>query len=306
MTHTDINQTGWIARIPAPARPYILLMRLDRPVGTWLLLLPGWWAVMMAAGGILALNGRDAALFALFGAGAVIMRGAGCVINDLWDRRLDREVERTRERPLASGAVSVTGALVFLSLLLLAGLAILLQMNIVAILLGVLSMFLVVGYPAMKRITWWPQAFLGLTFNFGALIGWAAVTGALSVPAILLYAAGFFWTLGYDTIYAHQDMEDDARIGIKSTALRLGHKSWIWIARFYALSWLLLLLAFVVNGSGPLGLIILTGAGWHLSWQLKRWKPEDPVSSLAIFRSSRDTGLIVLLAAALSGLHLFP
>lgn len=302
MTHTDIRSDGWIARCPEFVRPYLLLMRLDRPAGTWLLLLPGWWAVMMAAGGIFALNGRDLWLLALFGAGAVVMRGAGCVINDLWDRRLDRHVERTRMRPLASGAVSAAQALAFLTLLLLGGLAILLQMNLVAILLGFLSMGLVIVYPAMKRVTWWPQAFLGLTFNFGALIGWAAVTGALGLPALLLYMAGFFWTLGYDTIYAHQDKEDDARIGIKSSALRLGDRSRTWVARFYAASWLLLLLAFLSNGAGLAGIAVLAGAGWHFHGQMKRWDPGDPASSLSVFRSSRDAGLIILLASALSGL----
>ncbi len=302
MTHTDIQSDGWIARLPEPVRPYLLLMRLDRPIGTWLLLLPGWWAVMMASGGVFALNGPDLWLLALFGLGAIIMRGAGCVINDLWDRRLDQSVERTRIRPLASGVVSVRLALIFLTFLLLCGLVILLQMNPVAILLGILSMGLVVTYPAMKRVTWWPQAFLGLTFNFGALIGWAAVTGVVSLPALLLYAAGFFWTLGYDTIYAHQDMEDDARIGIKSSALRLGHKSRTWIARFYAASWLLLVLAFVTNGAGFVSLAVLIGAGLHFFWQIRHWQPENPASSLAIFRSSRDPGLMILLAAALSGI----
>jgi len=304
MTHTDINTKGWIRRLPGAMQPYALLMRLDRPIGTWLLLLPGWWAILLAAGGGTVLNKEDIRLFLLFGIGAIVMRGAGCVINDLWDRKLDQQVARTRLRPLASGAVSVRRALAFLAILLGIGLLILLQMSLIAILLGFLSVIFIVVYPAMKRITWWPQAFLGLTFNFGALIGWAAVTEIVEPPALLLYAAGFFWTLGYDTIYAHQDIEDDLRAGIKSTALRFGSQSRIWIARFYTASWLLFLLAFVTAGAGPLSLIVLLGAGVHFRWQLKRWIPEDSASSLAVFRSNRDFGLILLLAASLSGVHL--
>ncbi|MGZ9109210.1 MAG: 4-hydroxybenzoate octaprenyltransferase [Micavibrio sp.] len=305
MTHTDINTKGWISRLPSAVRPYALLMRLDRPIGTWLLLLPGWWAIVLAAGGVFALNRSDLWLLALFGVGAVVMRGAGCVINDLWDRNLDQKVERTKARPLASGVLSVRQALIFLVALLFIGLVILLQMSLIAILLGFLSLLFIIAYPVMKRVTWWPQAFLGLTFNFGALIGWAAVTEIVELPALLLYAAGFFWTLGYDTIYAHQDIEDDLRAGIKSTALRFGPRSKIWIARFYIMAWLLLLLAFVIAGSGPLGLIVLVGAGAHFRWQLRRWVPEDPASALAVFRSNRDFGLILLAAAALSGVHLF-
>lgn len=298
MTHTDINTKGWVARMPSAVQPYLLLMRLDRPIGTWLLLLPGWWAVMLAAGGAASLNRADFELLVLFGLGAVVMRGAGCVINDLWDRDLDKEVERTRGRPLAAGTVSARAAIIFLAGLLLVGLVILLRMNFVAVMLGVLSLVLVVTYPLMKRVTWWPQAFLGMTFNFGALIGWAAVTGVVGLPALCLYAAGFFWTLGYDTIYAHQDIEDDMRVGIKSSALRLGQRSRIWIARFYAASFVLLVLAFVLSGAGLLSLILLGGAGWHLRWQLKRWTLGDAASALAIFRSNRDYGLLVFAATA--------
>lgn len=304
MTHTDINTKGWIARLPAAFRPYALLMRLDRPIGTWLLLLPGWWAIALSAGGGFSLNRHDLVLLALFGIGALVMRGAGCVVNDLWDRRLDRLVERTKTRPLASGAVSARRAVLFLFFLLSVGFLILIQLGLTAILLGVLSLGFVAAYPAMKRITWWPQAFLGLTFNFGALIGWAAVTGVVGLPALLLYASGFFWTLGYDTIYAHQDMEDDVQAGIKSTALRLGTRSKIWIARFYCLAWLLLVLSFVTAGAGLPALLVLGAAGWHFRWQLKNWRTEDPSSALSIFRSNRDFGLLVFAAALLSGLHL--
>ena len=230
------------------------------------------------------------------------MRGAGCVINDLWDRDLDAQVERTRGRPLASGAVGVRQALIFLAVLLLFGLLILLQLGVTAIALGVLSLAFIVAYPCMKRITWWPQAFLGLTFNFGALMGWAALTGTVSTAAFVLYAAGFFWTLGYDTIYAHQDREDDMRVGIKSTALRLGAKSRIWVGRFYAIAWISLVAAFTQAGAGNWSCFALGAAGWHLWWQVRRWVPDNPASSLAIFRSSRDFGLLVLLAAALYAL----
>lgn len=301
MTHTDIKTDGWIARLPAALRPYALLMRLDRPIGMWLLLLPGWWAIMLAAGGVMNMTPKDWRLAALFAAGAVVMRGAGCVVNDLWDMKLDRQVERTRLRPLAAGAVSPRQAVMFLALLMLTGLMILLQMNAAAIVIGFISVLFIVAYPAMKRITWWPQAFLGLTFNFGALIGWAAVMGFLSPPAMLMYAAGFFWTLGYDTIYAHQDREDDMRAGIKSTALRLGQKSRIWVARFYTAAWLLLLLSFVAGGAGMSSVIVLIGAGLHFWWQIRMWRPEDAASSLKMFRSNRDFGLIVLAALALAG-----
>lgn len=298
--HTDIRTHGWIDNIlPAPVRPYAYLMRLDRPIGTWLLLLPGWWAIMLAAGGALSLNTYDLKLLVLFGIGAVIMRGAGCVVNDLWDRDLDKSVERTAGRPLAAGTVMVPRALVFLALLLLGGLAILLQMNMTAILLGCLTIPLIVCYPLMKRITFWPQAFLGITFNAGALIGWAAVTGALALAPLLLYIAGLFWTLGYDTIYAHQDKEDDALIGIKSLALKLGARSKHWIAGFYTLSWVLMLAAFMLAGAGWLSCAALTLAALHFAWQLRRWDMDDHASSLRFFRANRDLGLLVLLAAAL-------
>jgi 4-hydroxybenzoate polyprenyltransferase len=187
-------------------RPYALLMRLDRPIGWWLLLLPGWWAIALAGGGVQGLSGWDWTMLVLFFFGAIIMRGAGCIVNDLWDRDLDAKVERTKARPLASGEVQIWQACAFLAVLLFLGLLILLATDsAVAFWLGLLSLSFIVAYPYMKRITWWPQAFLGLTFNFGVPMGWAAATGFLSWPALFLYAGAFFWTLGYDTIYAHQD-----------------------------------------------------------------------------------------------------
>lgn len=298
MTHTDINRKGWITGLPNVLQPYAILMRLDRPIGTWLLLLPGWWAIVMASGGVFQMNGQDIYLFMLFGIGAVIMRGAGCVINDLWDRDFDRAVERTKLRPLASGAVSVKQALVFLIFLLLIGLSILIQLPFVAILLGILTLPLIISYPLMKRVTWWPQFFLGITFNSGVLIGWAAVTGAVELPALLLYAGGILWTLGYDTIYAHQDKDDDALIGVKSTARRLGEHSRHWVAGFYAGAFALLALGYLLAGVGLSGVLLLAAAA-HMVWQVRTWDMNDPANSLRMFRSNRDFGLILLLATAL-------
>ncbi len=305
-THTDIKSNGGINRFfPPLLRPYACLARFDRPIGTWLLLLPGWWAITLSAGGLFSFNSHsvnfnhhDVNLMALFGIGALVMRGAGCVINDLWDRRLDHQVERTRSRPLASGAVTPKQAFVFLILLLSIGLLILTRMSFVTILLGVISVPFIVFYPLMKRITWWPQLFLGLTFNFGALMGWSAVTGTLALPALFLYAGGIFWTLGYDTIYAHQDKEDDARIGIKSTALKLGENSKKWVAGFYSIAWLFFVLAYIIAGAGTLSVLILLAAGWQFFWQVRMWDMDNPESSLMIFKSNRDFGLFVLAAAA--------
>ncbi len=291
---SDIPRGNWIDRlIPRPAHPYLRLARLDRPIGTWLLLLPGWWALALAppSGGW-----PDPWLFALFGVGAILMRGGGCVINDLFDRDFDARVARTADRPIASGAISVPRALLFLAVLFGASLLILLQFNPFAIAVGVASLVLVVPYPLMKRITWWPQAWLGLTFNWGALLGWAAVRGDITAPALVLYAAGFFWTLGYDTIYAHQDKEDDALVGIKSTALLLGDRSRPWIAGFFAACIALLAVTgWLVGLSWPfyagLGLVAA-----HAVWQTATADFNGPKNCLARFKSNRDFGLIVLAA----------
>ena len=216
---SDIRTDHWTFRLsPARARPYLRLIRIDRPIGTWLLLFPCWWSLSLAA----ASEGRlpDWRLALLFAAGAFIMRGAGCTFNDLADRDIDAKVARTAGRPIPSGQVSPRQAGLFLALQLLAGLLILLQLNGFTIWLGLASLALVFSYPFMKRITYWPQAWLGLTFNWGALMGWAAVTGGLGPAALLLYAAGIAWTLGYDTIYAHQDKEDDALIGVMPASAR--------------------------------------------------------------------------------------
>ncbi|PWC40698.1 4-hydroxybenzoate octaprenyltransferase [Azospirillum sp. TSO22-1] len=292
---TDIRQ-GWIDRwAPPSVRPYLLLARLDRPIGTWLLLFPCWWSAALASPGL-----PDPWLFVLFAVGAVTMRGAGCTVNDILDRDFDARVERTRARPIPSGRVSVRQALAFLVLQLLIGLAVLLQFNATTIALGVLSLVLVFTYPLMKRITWWPQAFLGLAFNWGALVGWTAVRGELEWPALALYAGGIAWTLGYDTIYAHQDKEDDARIGVKSTALRLGDQSKIWIYGFYTLALLGIGLAGQLAGLGWGFRAVLTLAILQLAWQVAVWNPDDQGDCLAKFKSNRWFGWVVL-AAVVAG-----
>ncbi len=280
--------------------PYATLARLDRPIGIWLLLLPGWWGIVLASGGLFHMGLKSWTLIVLFGIGAIIMRAAGCVINDLWDRDLDKQVERTKSRPLAAGTLNEKQAMVFLAGLLTVGLLILLTMNWTTIILGVLSIPLIVAYPYMKRITWWPQAFLGITFNFGALMGYSAVTGTLGFSALLLYAAGICWTLGYDTIYAHQDREDDAIAGIKSTARLFGEDSPRWVKSFYDLCAGFLVFAVLLQGSGLWGAIAILMACSHLLWQMTEWQPQDPASSLLIFRANRDFGLLVLLAVAFS------
>jgi 4-hydroxybenzoate polyprenyltransferase len=284
------RERGWIEHLPERLRPYAVLARWDRPIGSWLLLLPGWWALALAPGW------PDLRLVALFALGAVAMRGAGCVINDLIDRDLDARVERTRQRPLASGRLGVSQALAFLALQSLVGALVLLAFKRFAIVLALASLPLIVIYPLMKRITWWPQAFLGITFNWGALVGWAAATGELAAPALLLYAAGFFWTLGYDTIYAHQDKTDDALIGIKSTARRLGAATPRWLWGFYGVTLALLAAAGWSAGLGPGFYLLLLAVAGHFAWQIRTLELDDPRSCLRRFRSNRDLGLLVCLA----------
>jgi len=288
--HTDIIQTGWVGKMPQSVQPYLYLMRLDRPIGTWLLLLPAWWAIGM--------NGASLYLMALFAVGALVMRGAGCVVNDLWDRDLDGQVERTSTRPIPSGDVSIRQALAFLCCLLSIGFVILLQLNTVSIILGGVSLIFVGLYPLMKRITWWPQAFLGLTFNFGALMGWAAATGDVPWQAWVLYAAGFFWTIGYDTIYALQDRADDALIGIKSTA-RLFVDKWqvnpaIPCATFYAIHYALLCVVIMWGQQWSLIHCALALPAAHLSWQILTLDQSNHANTLARFQSNSHYALIVL------------
>ncbi len=296
---TDIRKWKWQEILPEAVQPYIYLARLDRPIGIWLLLLPAWWAIVLASGGVLAMNALDWRLFALFGLGAVVMRAAGCVINDIWDRKLDAQVERTSTRPLAAGDVELWQAIVFLAVLLCIGLWVLVQMNLVTILLGILSIPLIAIYPLMKRVTWWPQVFLGVVFNFGALMGWSAITATVQLPTLLLYASAILWTLAYDTIYAHQDKEDDALVGIKSTALKFGDNSVLWVKRFFTASLLLALVAIVLAKGDANTVHLLIPAWLYARWKLKNWQAEDAGSSLDTFKSSRNYGLLVLLACAI-------
>ncbi|CAA7628042.1 4-hydroxybenzoate polyprenyltransferase [Candidatus Terasakiella magnetica] len=292
----DIPVGNWIDRwVPAPVRPYLRLMRLDRPIGTWLLLFPCWWSAALAADGWPSLG-----LFALFALGAVIMRGAGCTFNDWADYDFDARVARTATRPIPAGDVSPVQALLFLGFLLLLGFGILVQLQSYAIAVGMASLLLVFPYPFMKRITYWPQAWLGLTFNWGALLGWAAVRGDLDSPAILLYAAGLFWTLGYDTIYAHQDKEDDALIGVKSTALALGDNTVPWLWRFYGLALTLIAAAGWSAGLGwPFWPLLALAAG-QLLWQIRTVDIHDSPDCLTKFKSNRFFGWM-LLAAIVAG-----
>jgi 4-hydroxybenzoate polyprenyltransferase len=289
---TDLPVGNWVDRyLPAPTRPYARLMRLDRPIGTWLLLFPCWWSLALAPG---PADARLALLFVLFGLGAVIMRGAGCTWNDVTDREFDAKVARTRTRPIPSGQVSVHQALLFMVAQMLAGLAILLTFNDFAIAVGAASLVLVFIYPLMKRVTYWPQFFLGLAFNYGALLGWAAVTGGLDWPALALYVAGICWTLGYDTIYAHQDKEDDALIGVKSTALRFGRATKPWLTGFFAATVALLALTAALRGLHWIVYVALLLGALQLAWQVWDADLDDPFDCLAKFKSNRLFGWIIL------------
>jgi 4-hydroxybenzoate polyprenyltransferase len=287
---SDIHHGDWVERyLSARCRPYARLARLDRPIGTWLLLFPGWWGIALAAE-----RWPDWTLLLLFAVGAVAMRGAGCTLNDIADRHYDAQVARTRLRPLPSGAVSVGQAWLFLALQLAIGAAVLLSLNQTSILLGIAVLGLIGTYPFMKRITYWPQLFLGLNFNWGALIGWTAVTGALGAPSLPLYLGGIFWTLGYDTIYAHQDKEDDIRIGVKSSALALGAHTRPWLFSFYCVALALWAAAAQAAELGPIFWVAWAAAGGQLAWQAARVAIDDPADCLAKFRSNRIVGWLML------------
>ncbi len=289
---SDIRAGDWVDRfLPEVARPSARRARLDRPRGTWLLLLPCWWGTALSAGDVPRWD-----LFILFAVGALTMRGAGCVINDLWDRDIDRRVARTATRPLASGRIGVPHALGFLTLLLLIGLGVLLQLSHPAIVTGIAVTGVVVFYPLAKRVTFWPQLVLGVAFNWGALVGWAAVRGSIETPAILLYAAGILWTLGYDTVYAHQDKADDAEIGVKSTALLLGRQTRPWLAGFYAGTIALLVAAGASVDAGWPFYAALVAAALHFIWQVATIDLDDPKDCLVKFKSNRDAGLAIALA----------
>jgi len=300
---TDISEQGWIAQhAPARLRPYLRLARLDRPIGTWLLLWPCWWSLAMASSGASSgtSNGLpNGWLLAAFAIGALVMRGAGCAWNDITDRDFDGQVERTRTRPIPSGEISIGQAGAFMVLLALIGLNILLRLNNFAIWIGVMSLAPVVIYPFMKRITWWPQVFLGLAFNWGALLGWAAVRGELGLASILLYLGGIAWTLGYDTIYAHQDKVDDALIGVKSSARRLGAKTRPVLWLFYGLAIILFGLAGWTAGRGPLFLAGLALAALQLAWQAGKVNIDDPEDCLHKFRSNTWFGWLLFGGALL-------
>ena len=297
------DSTGnWVDGLaPVWSRPYLRLARLDRPIGSWLLLLPCWWSVALAA-----VSAREPLpnlwhLVLLF-VGAFAMRGAGCTWNDIVDRDIDARVERTRSRPIPSGQVTLAQAAAFMVLQALIGLAVLLQFNRFAIGVGIASLAIVAVYPFMKRITYWPQITLGLAFSWGALMGWAIAFGRLDAPAFLLYAGAIAWVIHYDTIYAHQDREDDALVGLKSTALLFGPHTRPMLAVFSALAVLLLAAAGLTAGAGAVFLIGLAAFAAHLSWQIARIDIADPVLCLKLFKSNRDAGLILFAGLVLDGL----
>jgi 4-hydroxybenzoate polyprenyltransferase len=292
----DAPSSGWVEQMPPSMRPYLRLMRMDRPIGVWLLYWPCVFGLLLGA----VADGRmfpSPVSVILMGLGAVVMRGAGCTVNDIVDRKYDAQVARTRGRPIPSGAVSVRAALLFAAALSLVGFAILMTFNRLTVLLGAASLILVVVYPFMKRITWWPQAWLGLTFNWGALLGYAAEANRLDPAAFVFYAGCFFWTLGYDTIYAHQDKEDDALIGVKSSARKLGARTKPWLYAFYAIALILMLIGGVLAGLGMVFALSLCVAGVHFAWQLHALDIDRPLLCLKLFKANRDAG--GLIAAAL-------
>jgi 4-hydroxybenzoate polyprenyltransferase len=297
----DAVRGNWVDRLAPPrTRPYLRLSRADRPIGTWLLLLPCWWGVMLAAAADPAgLRWFDLWIVAGCAIGAFLMRGAGCTWNDITDRDIDGSVARTKSRPIPSGSVTPKQAFGWLVIQSLVAFCILITFNWSAIALGILSLLPVAIYPFAKRFTWWPQVFLGLAFNWGALLAWTAHTGSLGLPAVLLYLGGIAWTLFYDTIYAHQDKEDDALIGVKSTARLFGENTGPWLRGFMMATVALLsfaALVALVPGGDILALVVaLAGVwamGWHMAWQLGKLDIDDAETCLRLFRSNRDTGLL--------------
>ena len=297
----DRLKDNWVNTIaPKATRPYLRLSRADGPIGTWLLLLPCWWGLALAI--LYTGQPRWFDLWIAVGCalGAFLMRGAGCTWNDITDRNIDGGVERTRNRPIPSGQVGVRAALIWMAVQSLTALLILLTFNANAILLGFLSILPVAIYPFAKRFTWWPQVFLGLAFNWGALLAWTAHTGSLGWPAVMLYLAGIAWTLFYDTIYAHQDAEDDALIGVKSTARLFGDQTPRWLRGFMVATISIMGVAVILSaiGQSVLALAIALGGpwamGWHLAWQLRNFDADDGPGLLRLFRSNRNAGLIPL------------
>jgi 4-hydroxybenzoate polyprenyltransferase len=294
---------NWVdTRAPLWSRPYLRLSRLDRPIGSWLLLMPCWWSAALATGIARDLE-QLPLILVLFLIGAFAMRGAGCTWNDITDRDLDAQVERTRSRPIPAGQVSVPQAAAFLVLQALVGLIVLLQFNRFAIATGIASLIIVAIYPFMKRITYWPQIVLGLAFSWGALMGFAVTFGRIDTTALVLYAGSIAWVIGYDTIYAHQDTEDDALIGIKSTALLFGARTRPALMVFYGLAVALIGVALALAGAGWMAWIGLAAFAVHLVWQIERLEIGDPALCLRIFKSNRNAGLLLfagLLADAIS------
>lgn len=292
----DSERRGFIGALPPRLRPFASLMRVDRPIGTWLLYWPCAWSVALAG----VAHRWD--LFLWFALGAFAMRSAGCVYNDIVDRDLDRKVERTRLRPLASRRVSLRSAWILVALLCLVGLVVILQLNRLAAVVALASVALVAAYPFMKRITWWPQAWLGLVFSWGALVGWPAVTGSLSYTSLLLWFGTIAWVVGYDTLYAIQDIEDDALVGVKSSARRLGKNAPLGIGMFYAVAVFLWGTAIWSARPDWVALMALVPAALHLANQTLRADPEDGDLALRLFRSNRSCGLVVFLAMLVVGL----
>jgi len=288
----DAPAGNWVDRyMPVGLRPYLRLSRADRPIGTWLLLWPCLWGVALATS---AQHGKfpDLKLLLLFAIGAAVMRGAGCTYNDIIDREIDAKVARTSNRPLPSGQVTVERAIAWMMLQTLIGLAVLVTLNATTIRLALGSLALIAIYPFMKRITYWPQAWLGLTFNWGALVGWTAVTDRLNAGAFWLYVGGILWTIGYDTIYAHQDKEDDALIGVKSTAIKLADRTKFWLRVFYGGAWIAFLGAIISAGEGFLAYVGLLLVGIHLLWQIRWLDIDNPQNCLMIFSSNRNLGIL--------------
>ncbi len=292
----DSELRGLLGWLPVSARPFASLARFDRPIGWWLLFWPGAWGVALAGG---AIERWDLLLWLLLG--AIAMRGAGCVYNDIVDRDLDAQVERTRHRPLASGVVSLRAAWVWLVMLCLVGLVVLLQLTPLAALVALLSLALVAAYPFMKRITWWPQAWLGMVFSWAALVGWVDVAGALSMPGVLLYLGSVAWVVGYDTIYALQDRDDDAMIGVRSSARAMGNRVRPGVAIFYALAVALWAAAIWRVRPDWLALVALLPVACHLGWQVLTLVPDDGDNALARFRSNRTAGLLIAAACLVVG-----
>ena len=299
----DAVKGNWVDTLaPAWSRPYLRLSRADRPIGTWLLLIPCWWGLALAILWDRTPVWQDGWIFVACGMGAWLMRGAGCTWNDITDRNFDGAVERTRSRPIPSGQVTVRGAVIWMVLQALVAFAILLTFNRAAIAMGILALLPVAIYPFAKRFTWWPQIFLGLAFNWGAMLAWVAHTGSLAWPPVILYLAGIAWTLFYDTIYAHQDTEDDALIGVKSTARLFGNNTPTWLRRFIVGTVSLMAFAIILaldleNNYWALGLALLGpwAMGWHMTWQLRIFDAENNQRLLQLFRLNRDTGLIPLI-----------